>query len=130
MSCAYKRANICFDCTNAVPDDNGHGCPWSRKFEPVPGWTAEPTVLNPGGRYDRTETYRITACPLFERDQVRERPASYPVKVRCVETGVVYESMTAAAKSVGGYSANIVHALKSKHRFVYGYHWEVVNEEE
>lgn len=62
-----KRANICFDCKNAVPDDCGHGCEWSRKFEPVPGWTATPTTLRSGG-CTPTESWHITACPKFDPD--------------------------------------------------------------
>ena len=56
-------ANICFDCQNAVPSKKrGTGCPWSRAFKPVPGWTATPCVIDRGG----IETYRITACPQFK----------------------------------------------------------------
>ena len=61
-----KKANICFECKNAVPSaKRGTGCPWSRNFEPVPGWTAEPVTLHQEPH--QTETYRITACPRFER---------------------------------------------------------------
>lgn len=62
-------ANICFDCERACG-----GCSWTEvdpetgklRWEPVPGWTAEPTVLKIGSnqtglRYQ--ETYHITACP-------------------------------------------------------------------
>ena len=63
-----KRANICFDCKNAVPDDCGHGCEWSRKFEPVPGWTAKPVMLR-SGRCTPTESWHITACPKFDPDE-------------------------------------------------------------
>ena len=75
MSERQNVANICFDCKNSVPDDRGHGCPWSRKFEPVPGWTAEPVYKQIGtkgrGKRQIVDTYRITACPLFEGDNYK-----------------------------------------------------------
>lgn len=71
-------ANICFDCERACG-----GCSWTEvdpetgklRWEPVPGWTAEPTVLKIGSnqtglRYQ--ETYHITACPLFDRSPKRK----------------------------------------------------------
>ena len=66
----HKKANICFGCKNAVPDDCGHGCEWSRKFEPVPGWTATPTLLRSGG-CEPTESWHIEACPKFDPDDER-----------------------------------------------------------
>ena len=124
--------NICFDCKNSVPDLDGHGCPWSRNFEPVPGWTAEPVILSPSRKYERTKTYHITACPLFDPDDPEQRRApntAHPVRVRCIETGVVYNSLHDAATAFGGHRSNISHALKSKNGYIYGYHWEVVEEE-
>lgn len=67
------RTNICFDCQNACGS-----CPWTAvnpktdeiRFEPVPGWTAEKVRLLVGGCGTKkyfTETYHITACPLFKR---------------------------------------------------------------
>lgn len=57
-------ANICFDCINSVPDDKGHGCPWSERFEPVPGWKAEPTIIN--GALAPVKSYDVKECPLYE----------------------------------------------------------------
>lgn len=56
-----KPKQLCFDCRKAVG-----GCPWSRSFIPIDGWTAEPTIINQC--YDKTESYQITACPLFVSD--------------------------------------------------------------
>ena len=51
--------SLCWDCANAVPNSH-HGCPWSRDFEPVEGWTAE---------YDDIkDSYKIFDCPLFVPD--------------------------------------------------------------
>lgn len=56
-------ANPCFDCAHAVPDNRGHGCPWTMGagFREVPGWSAR--------RYQRggKEYVQILHCPMFER---------------------------------------------------------------
>ena len=73
------KANICFDCKKACG-----GCSWSAvdpdtnklKFEPIPGWTARKTVLNVGSdRFGRNlvETYHITECPLFEKEDAKRK---------------------------------------------------------
>jgi hypothetical protein len=44
------------------------------KFEPVPGWIAEPTKLYLGeahGVRKYGDTYKVMACPLFEEDRRR-----------------------------------------------------------
>lgn len=73
-----NRANICIDCNRACG-----GCSWSEvdpvtdkiRFEPVPGWTAEPVYKQIGtkgrGKRQIVDTYRITACPLFEGDNYK-----------------------------------------------------------
>lgn len=57
----YKKGTLCWNCKNATG-----GCCWSAKFEPVPGWTAEPTkvnVNNGGERYYKS--FNVTDCPEF-----------------------------------------------------------------
>lgn len=77
-----KRGNICFDCENALC-----GCSWSAldpvtgkpQFKPVPGWTAEPVVIqekNGSYRY-KWDTYCITACPQFVQTPERNVPPDY-----------------------------------------------------
>lgn len=72
-----NRTNICIDCQKACG-----GCSWSEidpatkkiRFEPVPGWTAKKVRLNSGimgGKRRILETYHITACPEFVRDERR-----------------------------------------------------------
>ena len=74
-----ETGNICFECKNACG-----GCPWTRwdeqnkrvAFAPVPGWTAEKVPfkgkhgrhsIRPYTNEELDYTYKITACPLFER---------------------------------------------------------------
>ena len=70
---------ICWYCRNAVPDreeDNTKGCSWSRRFEPVEGWTAIPTVMRLAYRerakHNRRKTedtsFIVLHCPLFVPD--------------------------------------------------------------
>jgi len=79
-----SSANLCFDCRRACG-----GCSWSAvdpetgeiRYEPVPGWTAEPTILFDGSYRDRRRkipTMHITACPLFVPDPPRKSdPAEF-----------------------------------------------------
>lgn len=47
-----------------------------------------------------------------------------PKAVRCIETGVVYESFSEAAKKSGCRSSNISLCCKGKQKTAGGYHWE------
>ena len=50
------------------------------------------------------------------------------VEVKCVETGIVYESLREAAKAVGASTANICNCCKGKRHTAGGYHWEYARE--
>ena len=54
-----KKQSLCWSCVNAVPDEQGHGCPWSRNGDEVEGWTVEQ-----GKNY--LQTYRVRKCPLYK----------------------------------------------------------------
>lgn len=72
-----STASICFDCRRALG-----GCSWSEidpeterpRFQPVPGWTAEPSVIYAGSKRaaDHVNSFRVTACPLFVPDPPRQ----------------------------------------------------------
>ena len=72
-----SQSNICFDCKKACG-----GCSWTEvnpdtgevRFEPVSGWTAEQTYLLvcTHGNKKWVQTFRITACPLFDQDDKRK----------------------------------------------------------
>lgn len=47
-------------------------------------------------------------------------------KVICIETGIIYGSMTEASRSVKGSVGNIWACCKGKLKTAYGYHWEYV----
>ena len=49
-------------------------------------------------------------------------------KVRCIETGEIYENCVAAAHSIGTTQQNIYNVLNGKQKTAGGYHWERVIE--
>ena len=67
---------ICWQCANAVPSSDGsRGCPWSRSFQPVPGWSVRKRKIsvcrwvNKKNVYVKIETYHVKKCPLFVPDE-------------------------------------------------------------
>lgn len=64
-----KKATLCWKCKNAVPSASS-GRRWSRAFQPVEGWTAERkhTAKGNGSADDVYETYCVTACPEYRKD--------------------------------------------------------------
>lgn len=70
-----QNRSLCWKCVNAVPDNNGHGCSWSRGLEPVEGWMALPSrkkhTTNMNTK-DKKYTYVIEGwyvieCPEYKR---------------------------------------------------------------
>lgn len=64
--CVNKEDQLCWDCQNALG-----GCPWSACGEAIPGWTAQKTLIPNGCESEYTESYKITACPMFIKDKER-----------------------------------------------------------
>lgn len=56
--------SICWDCKRATGF-----CSWSRDFEPVRGWEAEPTVIKENGLAHSIDSYDVKRCPLFLKDR-------------------------------------------------------------
>ena len=64
-----KPASLCWRCRNAVPSPTEFtGCSWSRRYQPVEGWTAEQTAILVGAAEHRRlePSYRVIRCPEFE----------------------------------------------------------------
>ena len=66
---AYPIGTLCEFCRNSIPDNKGHGCPWSRMFQPVEGWIATPVSRLFGGRPQ--QTYCVHECPSFLEEPER-----------------------------------------------------------
>lgn len=69
-------AQLCWNCRNAIPSPQ-YGCPWSREFKPVKGWTAKPIIVKNPPPYT---SYCITGCPLYIPD--KKVPQKTPQKVK------------------------------------------------
>lgn len=66
----YKMSDtLCWNCQNAVPNKDGRGCTWSKRFEPVAGWTATSRNISSLAHGNRPYlSYRVTDCPEFVAD--------------------------------------------------------------
>lgn len=76
-----KANELCFHCDNACG-----GCNWSRAFRPVPGWTAEPTLLRTDRRAGTCSSYHITACPEFCGDIEPREKRKEDINIALIES--------------------------------------------
>ena len=53
-----ESEQLCWRCQNAYG-----GCSWSKEFQPVEGWEAEPTIINGDGV--EIPSFDIKKCPMF-----------------------------------------------------------------
>ena len=64
-------ATLCWNCINAVPnDEKGTGCAWSKFFKPVKGWDAKKTIVHANEtstkKYGKEiPSYLVYQCPCF-----------------------------------------------------------------
>lgn len=59
-----NKGSLCWDCARATKGS----CSWSRRFAPVKGWTAEKRQMAGTNTTPPVISYRVYACPLFNRD--------------------------------------------------------------
>ena len=52
---------LCWDCQRAVKQ-----CPWSARFQPVPGWDAEPTRI--ATAFGTIPSFHVKSCPMHVPD--------------------------------------------------------------
>lgn len=66
-----SKQTLCWRCKNSVPDRYGErGCPWSRKRQPVEGWTAQERRLKVSNHLTVT-SYNVRECPLFVEGRIK-----------------------------------------------------------
>ena len=53
---------LCWNCENALGK-----CSWSKSFEPVPGWTAQETIIE--GNRKMIPSYLVISCPEFKDER-------------------------------------------------------------
>ena len=61
-----RGEQLCFHCRKACG-----GCTWSKKFKPIEGWKATPTMIKStrhgGKKRILIESYKVVECPEYER---------------------------------------------------------------
>lgn len=91
--------------------------------------TPTPIMWTAGGFHWLTGKQLKTMGGLDEaRRQALNHPAKHPtlgMKILCVETGQIYNSINKAIKSCNGRWANIRTALDNPNKTAYGYHWQL-----
>lgn len=65
-------------------------------------------------------------CKNISKGKLGKKIAALSVKVQCVETGKIFDSITAAAESCGAKQGNISKVLSGKRDFAGGYSWRYV----
>lgn len=83
------------------------------------------------GRTKTANNYHWERIPytdnlVIERDIPKPKKGGTKIKVKCVETGKVYNTITKAAKALGIDSSNISGVLYGVRSTAGGYHWERV----
>lgn len=82
-----------------------------------PGWKNTTTWTLGQHPSSKTE-WKSGQCPVSSRNR--------PVKVKCIETNVIYNTITEAANSVGGLSPGIIKVLKGERKRYKGFHWKKI----
>lgn len=67
---ATLNDQLCWSCKKAC---GGYDCPWANELKPVEGWTAKETTICVGQKGKREKTYRITECPLYEKEKRKRK---------------------------------------------------------
>lgn len=84
--------SLCWSCSKGANE-----CEFMRSLEPVPNWKAKKVLC------EGNETYHVIKCPDFEpMREVNGKPPGKKrgkIKVRCVETGIVYSSINKCSKA-------------------------------
>lgn len=64
-----RHCTLCYYCAKATTG----GCSWSKKFIPVEGWKAKPTILDGG----RTHSFEVFRCPEFVEHELCKTDARW-----------------------------------------------------
>jgi hypothetical protein len=86
--------SLCWNCTKGADE-----CCFMESLEPVEGWKAKKVP------YEDDWTYQVISCPDFVLRQTKENEKTHKkqksgVKIRCIETGKVYDSIKRCADDI------------------------------
>lgn len=109
---------LCWNCSKGANE-----CEFMRRLVPVPNWKAKKVMC------EDSWTYHVIECPDFVLVQRTEpekihKPKS-GVKIRCIETGKVYDSIKDCANDIHVSPSYISLSLVG-HRKIRGLHFERV----
>lgn len=124
------------------PADNGHGYLYvmlckdgTQKCRRINRLVAEAYIPNPEGKPEvnhlNQDKYNncvnnlewATSSENKQHSPQKSKPKIFS-KVRCVETGVIYNSCADAARDIGIHKYGINNVLHGKQKTAGGYHWE------
>ena len=60
-----KRQQLCWSCKKSCGGENG--CSWFNGHNPIPGWTAVPTISDKycvDGKLREVKSFKIIKCPF------------------------------------------------------------------
>ena len=127
-----KKDTLCWTCEWAAGKDKK--CPWSSKFQPVPGWNADPTKIqvaptNGNDKRHIIDSFIVHECPLYElADAIKrgivqqagklnyvkkreEREKVYAEIIRLRKEGLTYPAI---AEKLGYADVKEIHRIKHK----------------
>lgn len=67
-----RPESLCWQC-----DNTGGRCPWTKAFQPVEGWKAEPVTIKNYAGTQSIESYCVIKCPLFKKLTITDTDKSY-----------------------------------------------------
>lgn len=106
-----------------------HKCSEEAKAKISAALSGKPSKLR-GRTLSQETVQKISAAhkgKTFSADARKKMSAAKSIKVMCVETGVIYDSMILAGLSLGFKSSNpIYRCVKNPNDTVKGYHWKIV----
>jgi len=76
-----RPPTLCWFCVRSRPIP-GIGCCWARRFKPVQGWDAIPSVISARGGQPEVNTYRVVNCPLYVADACTPKAGTDFAKAR------------------------------------------------
>ena len=114
---ANKTETLCWKCSKGADE-----CCFMQRLEPVPNWKAKKVMC------EGSLTYHVISCPNFNQVIDTTLVVRKRTKVRCIETGRVYISISQCASDLNISSGNLSNRLRCGRAIsIGGLHYERVD---